>query len=229
MTPSSNRRETRVETVGSMRRIVDQVMGMDSETTLSKLHPVMRERLASPRMMPRLAMRRARAIAPDGVLTTQLDDREAFILSAGSEMVSALCALAGTHALWEEVIRLVQRQEREALDASLGITSRDVALRGREHRLGLVPLAADGSEMSLENRILREGALSWACWISARPLPSARRLRVITSQAVSARIAGADPGTDENRKIRRSAVDVEIDALMQVAQSDGLNRGAEDD
>jgi len=61
---------------------------------------------------------------------------------------------------------------------------------------------------------MREGAVSWACWLAARETNSARRLRVLTPKAVSDRVGSGLPLSAEQRDHRRQVVDLEIEEMM---------------
>jgi len=221
VTDTSNRRESLIQRCDFMREIIDQVSGLDQDSLLSKFEQSERDRLSNPRIASRLAMRRARKIVPAGMFSQSSDEREMMLLRGGCEAVELLTIMVGAHVLWDEIIRLVQRTEREALDNELGISSRAIALRGRQHNLGFI--TSNRGVMNLEtllSRIREEGALSWACWLAIRDPLSARRLRVFTPERVSNLITGGLPGTAKERSRRRSAVELEIDELMRAANGD---------
>jgi len=222
---ASNRRESLTQRCDFMREVIDKVSGLDQESILAKLGSAERDRLSNSRMLSRLTMRRARNILPKGLFSQSVDDREATIIEGGSEIIELLTVTVGAHVLWEQVIRLVQRTDREALNADLGIRSCQIALRGRQHNLGSVSSRHDSADdatnrLTLAERIREEGALSWACWLAARDPISARRLRVFTPERVSKFIVGGLPGTAEERDRRRSVVDLELDELMRVTAGD---------
>ena len=224
MTTPSVRRQAAKAKIDSFRAILGHVVEMGDETIYSGLDPVVRERLAGSRMSPRLAMRRARRICPSGLFTQSDDHREALLYDRGPEGIEALMISVGSHVLWSDIIRLVQRTERDSLDAELGISARIPAMRGREHNFGVVAVDEAAGSSLLAERILREGALCWACWLAGRDRVSARRLRVLTSETVSTRIGGALPGTAGNRKKRRQVVDLEIDEFVRLANFEAGER-----
>ncbi len=230
MTDTSNRRDSIAQRCGFMREIVDQVVGLDDDSVLSNLGSSEREHLSNPRFSRRLAMRYAREIVPDGLFFENDDPREATILRGGGETVTSISAMAGAHVLWPGIIRIVRREDRESLDAELGIPTREIALRGRRHNLGSITIHDDSTQENavvsdLVKRIRKEGALCWGCWLATRDPISARRLRVLTPARVSRFIMGGLPGTAEERGFRRLAVDLVIDELMTTTDTDVFEHG----
>lgn len=230
MTDASNRRDLIAQRCIFMREIVDQVVGLDNESILHKVGSSEREHLLNPRFSGRLAMRYARHILPKGLFLENADSRESTILRGGSETVALIAAMAGTHVLWPEIIRLVRREDRDELDAELGISTRLIALRGRQHDLGSITTNRDSGYAlegisGLAERIRKEGALCWGCWLATRDTISARRLRVLTPARVSKFIMGELPGTVEERRFRRLAVDLEIDELLKIGTDETFEQG----
>ncbi len=230
MTDASNRRESMTQRCDFMREIVDQVVGLDTESIFAKVGSSEREHLSNPRFSGRLAMRYARGIIPEGLFVENADSREVSIVRGGSETVALIAAMAGTHVLWQEVIRLVRREDREDLDLDLGISTRSVALRGRQHNFDFA-VTNDKSDHEMKDirvlaeRIRKEGALCWGCWLATRDTISARRLRVLTPARVSRFIMGVVPGTAEERGFRRLAVDLEIDELLKIGIDETFEQG----
>lgn len=230
MTNISNRRDSIAQRSEFMRGIIDQVVCLDDDSILSKVALPLREHLSNPRFSRRLAMRYAREFVPEGLFSDNADPSEAAILRGGSETVTKIAIRAGVYVRWHEVIRLVRREDRENLDDDLGIPTREVALRGRQRALSFNvadnDLDDETNDVSmLAQRIRKEGALCWACWLAAREPVSARRLRVLTPARVSRFITGGIPGTKEERGFRRLAVDLEVDELIADTHNNAMKDG----
>ena len=220
MNTASERREHFAQRTTDMRDLIARMDDLDEATVLSSVDPILRERLALGRVLPRLVMRRARRIAPNGLFTPPSDSREKMLLQGGSVLVETLCHSAGVHILWHEVVRLVRRIDAHSLDKDLGIASREIALTAREEAIGVVPLSPTEEEMSLSEKAKQEGALSWACWLAACKPDVARRLRVLTPDSVASRVHGGLPDNPEQRNLRRRVVEFEIDRIMARATAE---------
>lgn len=220
MSRSANRRETLTLRVDSMRAIVDQCLDLDGATLMAGVDENLHSRLSSSRLIPRLAMRRARRLAPRGLFAPAIDARDSMMLAGGAQAIEALTLAVGAHIHWSEIVRMVQRVEIDSLDASLGLPARDIAMRGRAVDLGVAPVGETSDAMDLVERVRREGALSWACWLAVRDPVSARRLRVLTPSAVTDLLPRAMPESADDRARRRSVVECEIDAMMIETQVD---------
>ncbi len=229
MKNGSARREGLARTVGTMRGIIDHVTGLESVAVYSKLDPVMRERLSGPRFRARIAMRHARLIAPRALFAPARDPREEMLIADGPAMIEALSIEVGTLALWEEVVRLVHRTDRELLDSELGVAAREIALRARELNFGIVPVSDPGGDIPLAERIRIEGATCWASWLVSCDVNVARRLRILTPVSVSERIFPRLPDSASDRQQRRTAVELVIDRFLKQRTAELGEGGAEND
>lgn len=222
MSTASTRRDILAQRIASMRDGIDRFLEVDSETLLSGLDSTVKERLAHPRLIPRLAMRRARRLAGRDLFSPALDDRDSLLLEGGASAVEELTLATGVHILWRDIIRIVRRAELEALDAATNLPVREIALRGRGREIGIAQCFDPDEYPDLVERIRREGALSWACWLAVRDPASARRLRVFTPVSITRLLPKAMPTDPLNRDQRRLVVDVEINAMMKLGMDANL-------
>ena len=217
---STNRREALSLRVDSMRAVVEQCVNLDAATITAELTESVHHHIATPRLMPRLAMRRARRLAAGSLFSPIQDEHDSMILAGGADAIEALSLAVGVHVHWSEIVRMVRRVDTESLDAALGLPSRTIALRGRASDFGVPPLHEGDDAMELIERVRRDGALSWACWLAARDPASARRLRVLTPCVVTDLLPPVLPANAEDRANRRLVVDAEISAMMIATQAD---------
>ena len=214
MNASAERRDVLAQRTTEMRELIARMDNLDEGTILSSVNPLVAEQLSSQRVWPRLVMRRGRRIAGSGLFAPVVDPREKVLLSNGAGGIEQLCHSVGAHVLWQDVIRLVRRVDSDALNDSLGIPARDIALEARDEAIGVLPMPVSDDSASLAELVKREGALSWACWLAACDPISARRLRVFTPDTVASRIQGGLPSDAEQRKFRRRVVEIEIDRIV---------------
>lgn len=203
-----------------MRGLIARLEELDENTILSSVDPLVRERVSSPRLMSRLVMRRGRRIASQGLFAPALNDREQAILNGGAGFIVALSHTVGVHILWQEVVRLVRRLDVDALNDTLGVPSRDIALIARDEAFGVDVLSDFDVDCDLAERAQREGALSWACWLAACDANSARQLRVFTPDSVSIHVQRGLPDDPEQRKLRRQIVEFELDRLIALQNAE---------
>ena len=196
-----------------MRGMIARMETLDESTILSSVDPIVRERISSARILPRLVMRRGRRIASKGLFAPALKVREEALLNGGADLIVSLSHTVGVHILWQEVVRLVRRLDADALNDALGVASRDIALVARDEAVGVTPISDIIGQFDLAERARREGALSWACWLAACDSNSARQLRVFTPLSVSTHVQHGLPDDPEQRKLRRRVVEFEIDRL----------------
>lgn len=210
-----------MQRISEMRGIIAGMDALDDGTILSGMDPVMQERLSYDRIRPRMVMRRGRRIAPKRLFAPVLDAREQSILSGGSGLIETLSHAIGVHILWQDVVRLVRRSDLEALDVVLGVSSREIALLARENPLAVEPIdAPEEKSTDLAEKVRREGALGWACWLAACDPAQARRLRVFTPASVSSEVIGGLPGDPKQRNLRRRVVEFEIDQHLKRVQAE---------
>jgi len=212
--PTPQRRELLAQRVAEMRGLIARMDDLDQATVLSNIDPILRQRFATERMLPRLAMRRGRRIAANKLFGAASDNRERALLTGGADQIEELCHSVGAHILWREVVRLVRRVDAEALNADLGIPAREIALTARDEAIEIKPMALSGERVDLAERVRREGAMGWACWLAACKPGSARRLRVLTPDLVSSRVRHRLPEDQEQRNLRRRVVEAEIDRIV---------------
>jgi len=217
---SAERREILAQRTTEMRDLIARMDGLDKATILSSIDPVVVERLSSDRFMPRLVMRRGRRIAANGLFAPASGVREKALLDGGDGFIEMLCHSVGAHILWQEVIRLVRRLDVDALNDALGIPSREIALAGRDEAFGVTPLSTDEATDDLAERARREGAVSWACWLTTCDAVLARQLRIFTPESVSSLVLGALPENPEQRKLRRYVVEFELDRILALRDAE---------
>ena len=215
MTRAPAKRESLTKRIDEMRETLDQIESLDIETVLSGVPTALKSKLEARRFRTRLSMRRARRILADDLLKTSRDSRGDMLLEGSSELIEALCAFVGAHIHWQNVLRIVQRDEALALNSALGVPARQAALRGRESVDTVLPTVSNGSADLLVDHIRREGALSWACWISTQERAFARRLRVLTPASVSQLVANEIPDDARERERRCSIVELELNAMTE--------------
>lgn len=196
-----------------MRGLIARMDNLDESTILSSVDSVVRDRISSARIMPRLVMRRGRRIASKGLFAPALKAREEALLNGGAGLIVSLSHTVGAHILWQEVVRLVRRFDADALNDALGVASRDIALIARNEAIGVLPMSDLVGKFDLAERAKREGAMSWACWLATCDSNSARQLRVFTPDSVSSHVQRGLPEDPEQRKLRRRVVEFEIDRL----------------
>ena len=224
MTEEVNRRDMLRKRTDFIRTLSGNISSVGSDTVLESFPYLDSDVFSNDRSIAQLAMVRARKIVSAGLYSYSYNENETFLLQHGADMIGSLIMSAGVHVLWSDVIRIIQRSERDALDAELGLASRPIALRARLHdihTLTLVP-ELDGGDgdvstiSKLPENIRREGAACWACWLDAQNDIPARCLRVLTPKRF-VDLMPSELSEDVGERNRRCLlVDIELEAIMKV-------------